>query len=380
VSLSRRRFVHLLGAGGTGAMLAPAVAARGLEAALAGGRRAPIDPAALVRLDSNENPNGPGPAARDALAVALGGVHRYPDDAVDALTAAVARANGVDAAHVCVGCGSTDVLRAAVYAYCGPTRALVTAAPTYEAPSADAERVGAAVRAVPVRGDLRLDLAAMADAARGAGLVYLCNPNNPTATVHGRAAVSDFVARVLRDTPDCTILVDEAYHDYVDDPSYASAIGLALENPRVVVARTFSKVHGMAGLRVGYAIGTRPTIEAIARHTLSLGVNGPGAAAALASVGAADHVAHERALNRDARDFTRRFFVDAGYAPSASETNFVMVDIRRDAQAFRDACRAQGVAIGRLFPPLRTHARVTIGTMDEMQRATAVFRRVLGTA
>jgi histidinol-phosphate aminotransferase len=232
----------------------------------------------------------------------------------------------------------------------------------------------------PVRGDLRLDLAAMADAARGAGLVYLCNPNNPTATVHGRDAVQGLVERVRREAPTATVLVDEAYHEYVDDASYASAIPLALANPRVVVARTFSKVYGMAGLRVGYAIGHPDAIAAVERHTLDIAVNALGAAAATAALADTAALERERTRNREARDFTRRFFVDAGYTPGSAETNFVMVDLRRDAKAFRDGCRAAGVLVGRAFPPLHTHARVTIGTMDEMQRATAVFRKVLTSA
>ena len=377
MSVSRRRFVHVLGAGSFGALLAPTAAARGLEARHDAGPRAA--PGTLVRLDSNENPNGPGRAALDAMAASLAGTHRYADDAADTLRDAVARLHGARPANVWVGTGSTDVLRAAVHLWTSPTRPLVTAAPSFETSAVEAARLGAPVRAVPVRGnDLRLDLAAMGTAAGGdAGLVYLCNPNNPTATVHGRDAVADFVGRLHREAPGCTVLVDEAYHDYVDDPRYATAIPLALEDPRVIVARTFSKVHGLAGMRVGYAVGHADTIARLGPHMLVLGVNGVGAAAALASLGAADHVQRERALNRDAREFTRRFFVDAGFAPSASEANFVMVDLRREVKAFREACRARGVAIGRLFPPLLTHARVTVGSMDEMRRATDVFRSVL---
>jgi len=385
VSVSRRRFVHALGAGSLGALLAPTAAARGLEARrdpdarATATRGAPGAPGVLVRLDSNENPNGPGRAALDAMAAALAGTHRYAFGAAEALRDAVARAHGAQPANVWVGAGSTDVLRAAVHAWTGPARPLVTAAPSFETAAVEAARLGAPVRAVPVRGhDLRLDLAAMGVAAGGdAGLVYLCNPNNPTATVHARDAVADFVGRLRREAPGCTVLVDEAYHEYVDDPRYATAIPLALEDPRVVVARTFSKVHGLAGMRVGYAVGHADAIARLGPHMLDLGVNGVGAAAALASLGAAAHVERERALNREAREFTRRFFVDAGFAPSASEANFVMVDLRRDVKAFRDACRERDVAVGRLFPPLLTHARVTVGSLDEMRRATEVFRSVL---
>lgn len=384
MSFSRRRFVHLVGAGAVGSLLAPTVSARGLESRAGGapddGGRTPSRLADPIRLDSNENPLGPGRAALDALAAAVAGAHRYAFGAGDALRAAIARSHGVAPANVALGCGSTDILRAVAHAALTPARGLLTAAPTFESITRDAERLGAPVRAVPVRGDLRLDLAAMADASRGAGLVYLCNPNNPTATVHGRDAVQGFAERVLRDTPTAMVLVDEAYHEYVDDASYGTAIPLALQNPRVVVARTFSKVYGMAGLRVGYAVGHADAIAAIDPHTLDIGVNALGAAAALAALADTAALERERARNREAREFTRRFFVDAGLAPTAAETNFLMVDLRRDAKPFRERCRDAGVLVGRAFPPLHTHARVTIGTMDEMRRATAVFRKVLTSA
>ena len=382
---SRRGFVRLLGTGAATAVLAPAATARGLEARF--DRDSPRDDreraAELVRIDSNENPRGPGRAALDAMGTATAMVHRYPDDAAAELRGFLARAHGVGLPQVCLGCGSTDVLRAAVQAYTGPSRALVTAAPTYEAAAAEARRVGAPVREVLVAHDLGLDLAAMRAAAAGAGLVYLCNPNNPTGTVHGRAAMQDFIAAVRRESPECAILVDEAYHEYVADPGYGSMSSVAFATPRVLVARTFSKVYGMAGLRAGYGLGHASTIEAVAPWTLDIGVNTMAAMAALASVGApgaVDHLARERKLNAEARELTVRFFRDAGYAPAAAEANFFMVDVRRDVRAFREACRAQGIAIGRPFPPLLTHARVSIGTRDEMEQAIPVFKRVLTTS
>jgi histidinol-phosphate aminotransferase len=382
---SRRGFVHLLGAGAAGALLAPAATARGLEARFDPERarderhRAPV----LVRIDSNENPRGPGRAALDAIGSATAMVHRYPDDMAAELRGFLAQAYGAGLPQVCLGCGSTDVLRAAVQAFTGPSRALVTAAPTYEAAVAEAKRVGAPVREVPVGKGLELDLAAMRAAATGAGLVYLCNPNNPTGTVHGREVMQDFIAAVRRENPECAILVDEAYHEYVADRGYGSMTSVALATPKVLVARTFSKVYGMAGLRAGYGVGHESTIEAVAPWTLDIGVNTMAAMAALASIaapGAADHLARERRLNAEARELTVRYFTDAGYVPAAAEANFVMVDVRRDVRAFRQACRAQGIAIGRPFPPLATHARVSIGTREEMEQAIAVFRRVLTTS
>jgi histidinol-phosphate aminotransferase len=384
MTLSRRGFVRQFGVGAVGSLVAPGIAGRGLEALVPGrvaDRVIELPPKrVLIRLDSNENPNGPGPAPLEAIRAALYDTPRYPDDAVMQLQAAVAELHGTDPYHVRLGCGSTDVLRACVQAFTSPTRALVTGAPSYESPSVEAERVGAPVKAVRVTADLTLDLDGMADAARGAGLVYLCNPNNPTATVQGGQVVRTFIDRVLRETPEITVLVDEAYHEYVDDPGYATMVPLALEHPRVIVARTFSKVYGMAGLRVGYALGRPATMNIIERHILELGVNALGAAAATAALKAKGHVAREQARNRAARDFTRKAFEDLGYACGPSETNFVMVDVKRDPRAFRAACRDRGVMVGRPFPPLETQARITIGTMDEMRRAMPIFKEVLASA
>lgn len=386
-AVSRRSFVRRLGAGGLGALALPAVIARGREAGLlastelAGGKAQPAASVTgsgdLVRLDSNENPNGPGARVLDAITRGFGEVPRYPDDPEEEVRAAVARFHGVPESNVLMGCGSTEVLRMAVDAFTSPARGLVTAHPTFEWVEARAKVAGAAATAIPVGGDLRLDLGRMAAAARGSGLVYVCNPNNPTATAHPAGAIREFVGSVLKASPGTTILIDEAYFEYAEDPACASALPLALESPRVIVSRTFSKIFGMAGLRLGYAAGDPGTLGALMRHKLPSGVNALAALAAMEALADPDRIGQQRALNRKARDYTRSFFEKAGYDVVPSETNFIMADIRRDSRAFRDACVARGVRIGRPFPPLTTHARVTIGTMDEMRRAVEVFREVL---
>jgi histidinol-phosphate aminotransferase len=257
---------------------------------------------------------------------------------------------------------------------------LVSAAPTFEDPAAQAQRMGVAVRAVPVDRALRLDLAGMGAGAEGAGLVFFCNPNNPTSTVHSGRAVQDFVRRVLRSSPDTTILIDEAYHEYVEDPTYATSIPLAMENPRVIVSRTFSKIFGLAGMRIGYAIGHTSTMKRLEKERLPSSVNVLGATAALASLNDTAHIDRERALNHSVKEFTRSFFEKAGYRVVPSHTNFVMVDIRRDSKQFQDACKKRDILVGRPFPPLTTLARVSLGTMDEMRRATDVFKSVLSVA
>jgi histidinol-phosphate aminotransferase len=393
--LSRRSFVKTASVGGIGALTVPLIAARGSEAlresvlswesgeprvaGFASDERGAYRLAApgAIRLDSNENPNGPGTAALDAIRGMFSEAPRYPDVSITNLREAIARELKVAPDNVITGCGSGEILRLAVYAFTSPERALVTASPSFEDPVYHAQITRAPVRASAVDGALRLDLGRMLDDATGAGLVFLCNPNNPTATVHGATAVRDFIAKVNERAPECVILVDEAYHEYVEDPSYATAIPIALENPRVVVVRTFSKVFGMAGLRVGYAVGRPETLRQMQRHRLPNNVNVLAAAAATATIPDTAHVDRERRMNREAREFTRDALERIGYKSVPSNTNFLMVPIGRDSREFKESCAKQGVLVGRPFPPLTTHARISIGTMDEMKKAVDVFRQVL---
>ena len=208
--------------------------------------------------------------------------------------------------------------------------------------------------------------------------MFLNNPNNPTATVHGAKVVADFVERVRRISPDTVILIDEAYHEYVTDPEYATAIPLALTTPNVFVARTFSKAYGMAGMRIGYAIGMPDTIKPLARVKMPYNVSVFGIAAAIAALNNPKHIDAERARNTEVRNFTVKALEALGCKPAKSEGNFIFVDIGRSAAEFRAACSNQWVSVGRDFPPFEhSHARISLGTMAEMRRAVDVFREVL---
>jgi len=395
--VSRRSFVATvgatLGAGATGILSAPLVSWRGHEELLAQqGTQQPssgVDTRradrlmatrpGMIRIDSNENPNGPGKHALDAITQHLNESNRYPVKGEDDLIQVLAKVHGLKAENFILGCGSGELLRAAVFAFTSPTRALVAPEPTFEAPANFAKFLNHPVNAPKVDSKLALDLVAMTDAARGAGLVYFCNPNNPTATVYGKADVDAYVERVMRASPDAVILIDEAYHEYVANPDYRTAIPLALANPRVVVTRTFSKVFGMAGLRAGYAVGQPETLKKMSAWLLGSNVNQLALMAATTTVADASHIADEVRRNKETRAFTRQFFEKAGYTVHASEANFMMVDIRRDAKAFKAECIKHNVAIGRSFPAVPNYARVSIGTMAEMTKALPVFRSVLAT-
>jgi histidinol-phosphate aminotransferase len=379
--VSRRSFLGGISPG-TAAYSPAIVAARGREAFTAGGAAPTPRSEATILLDSNENPLGPGRAAMDALTRAFVDAGRYPTNArpsMGDLREAIARRVSVKPENVSMGSGSWELLRIAVRLYTSSSRPLVTAAPTFELPEKMAEQLGVGVRRVPVDKDGRIDLEAMAQAARWAGLVFLCNPNNPTSTVHSARAVADFVARVGQESPETAILVDEAYHDYVTDPGYATAVPLALEHPNVIVARTMSKAYGMAGMRVGYAVGQKHTMEAFNRWGITFNQNSLAVAAAIATLDDPAHIEAERARNIEARAFTTRIFKDMGFRVMDSQANFVFVDIGRPAKGFKEDCARRGILVGREFPPLhKTHARVSIGTIDEMQRAGVVIAEVLG--
>jgi histidinol-phosphate aminotransferase len=382
--VSRRSFVATLGGGTVGLLAAPLINWRGHEELLAfqgvAERRADrllASQPGMIRIDSNENPNGPGHHVFDTLTKHFGDANRYPVKAEDDLIAVLARVHGIAPENFILGCGSGELLRAAVQAFTSPTRALVSPEPTFEAPANFAKFINHPVVSPRVDAKLKLDLDAMADAARGAGLVYFCNPNNPTATVHGRPDVDAFVDRVTRASPETAILIDEAYHEYVADPSYRTAIPIALSNPAVIVTRTFSKVFGMAGLRAGYAVGHPDTLKKMSGWLLGSNVNALALAAAGATVVDSVHIAEEQHRNREARDFTRKFFESAGYVVHGADANFMMVDLHRDSKAFKLECVKHKVAIGRPFPALPTHARISVGTMPEMKKAVEVFHTVL---
>jgi histidinol-phosphate aminotransferase len=359
------------------------IAARGREAAMAGDTAAQAaGAAAMIRISSNENPLGPGRHVVDAIVGRFPEAARYPFNASQtegALIGALAKVYGAKNEQIVLGPGSGDILNHAVRAFTSPSKPLVTAWPSFENPREMAEKIGSPVREVGFERGLKIDLAKMIEASRGAGLVFFCNPNNPTATVHGKTAVADLVKGVRAASPDTAILIDEAYHDYVTDPSYETAVPLALSTPNVFVTRTFSKAYGMAGLRAGYAIGDQKAIRELTRFKMPYGLGTLTLAAAMASLANPGHIAAERARNTEVRAFTVKAFADMGYTGTDTQTNFIFMELKRPAVGFRDACRAAGVLVGRDFPPFeKQYARISIGTKDEMQRAVAVFKQVLG--
>src|SRR6476660_3196101 len=392
MSVSRRGFLQGLGVDRTHA--AAFMAARGHEELVAeamqqgrqGGARPNLPPGVeAIRISSNENPLGPGKAAIDAILGKFPEANRYPFNSspLDAdLEILIARLNQAKRENVVLGVGSQELLKNAARVFLSPSKHLVIPSPTYGDPAGFAQNVlKYTVKSAPVDPKtLKTDLAALLPHVKGAGMVYLCNPNNPTATINSAQEIKDFVAEVKNTSPTTEILIDEAYCDYCSDPSFATAIPVALATPGVLVARTMSKAYGMAGVRIGYAVGDAATIKKMAAYRMPYNVNTFGVAAAVASLKDPQHIKDESARNKAVRDFTTKFFADLGYTSTDSQTNFIFTDIGKTMTAaqFRDACAAKGVMVGRDFPPLEKQwARISLGTMEEMQKATEVFRSVL---
>jgi len=373
MSCTRRAFVKAAGLGGAGVL-----AARRQAWAAVTGTAPPPRP---LLLHNNENPLGPGPAVLDAVRAALGTggrAGRYCFDEVAVLQRAIADRFAVTPENVVIGCGSTQILRNAVQVFTSPARPLVAGQMTYEECPSYAEMIGTPLRAIPLTPALQLDLEATAASAKGAGMVFLNNPNNPTATVLSGNAVDAFIERVLAADRECVVLIDEAYHDYVTDPSHRSQAARAVKDPRVIVARTFSKAHGMAGMRVGYGLAHPDTAKRLAWEG-SMPLNIAGLLAATASIRDQARIDREQARNTEARRFTIDWFARAGFRSTDSQTNFVFVDIKSPAKEFREACKEQGVLVARDFPPLeKSHVRISVGTLAEMKSATEVFGKVLG--
>ena len=381
MSLSRRGFVRTVGVGTAGILSNAFIIGRGLEAGEVGpeGLQEPYDDG-HIRISSNENARGPGPNAIRALheTISPRAGRGYPPDHTNELISTLAQRYDVAEDNVIVGTGSGPILEAAVRAFCSVSKPLVTGAPSYGRPDSTARRIGVPVRFIPVDSGLGLDVDAMAEAANRAGLVFLCNPNNPTGTAHSADVVEGFIRRVKRVSPETIIHVDEAYLDYTFDSMVKTAAPLTQEFPGVFISRSYSKAHGMAGLRVGYAIGPAETVGAI-RDAWHLGsMNTLSAAAAIASITDPGHISEEREENARIRDFTISAFRDMGFEVPDSHTNHIFVNLERPASVFRAACLEQGVRVGRDFPPMeQTHSRISLGTKEEMEAAVRVFRNVL---
>ena len=371
MSISRRKFAQLLGAGAAAAVVRPrfsfAKPTQSTATSLTAGGN-------IVRLSANENPYGPSPKALQAMTDSFGLACRYPDDHNNVLIDKLAKLNGVNRDQILLGDGSGEILKLCAETYTGPQNGkLVAADPTFEAILTGATANGAEIVKVPLTSTFAHDLEKMLAAAKG-GLIYVCNPNNPTASITPKAELHDFITKT---PPTTMILVDEAYFHYADSPDYESVIALVKEHPNLIVSRTFSKIYGMAGIRCGYCVAQKDAIERMRPNQMWDSVNCMALAAATASLDDLDHVPNGQRLNKDAKTFTTSELEKMGYKVIPSQANFIMFDCKRPVVPLIKAMKEQNVHVGRLFPALPNHMRLTIGKKSEMETFLAAFRQAM---
>jgi histidinol-phosphate aminotransferase len=363
VPITRRSLLGRLGVGAAAAAAGPAFADAAFASVLSPSTRPAGD---MLRLHRNENAYGASPRAMLALMDALAGmVQRFPDVESEALRRTLASLHGVEPDRIVVGGGSTDLLRMAASALLGPGTNLVTALPTFDAPSRLAEQRGATVTAVPLTEQHAHDLDRMLAAVDASTrLVYICNPNNPTGTLTRRHDLERFL-RTLR--PDVSVVIDEAYHHYVDPTSeYASFIDRPIDDPRIIVTRSFSKLFGLAGARVGYAVAAPTTARLLSAGATPDGVNALAARAAALSIDDADHVAWT--VQRTANE-RQEFFNQANarmLRTIDSQANFVMLNTTRPGAEIMEHFRANRVLVAGPYPRYETYIRVSLGTTAEI--------------
>jgi histidinol-phosphate aminotransferase len=320
----------------------------------------------FIRLNSNENVYGPSRKTLEAIRAAVSTANRYPYMHYDELTARIASFHRVKPEQVLLGCGSTEILRMAAQAFLGGGKKLVQASPTFEAAYYYAQSTGAEVESVPLTAEFAHDLDGMlAHASGSTALVYICNPNNPTASITPRKHLEDFLGKL---SPAAYVLIDEAYHHYAGESSrYVSFLDHPINDQRLIVARTFSKVYGLAGLRLGYGIASPATAGRMRAFATLDNVNGMVVRAAIAALD--DQQAVREFVKRNA-DERQEFFNQAMarmLKPIDSHANFVMMNTHHPVAEVIEHFQQNNILIGRRFPAMDTYMRVSLGTPDEMQ-------------
>src|SRR5438034_4679436 len=298
----------------------------------------------VVKLASNEGPFGPFPSALEAMERAAGELNRYPDGGAFRLHRELAERHGVRPEEVAVAAGADAVIGYVSYAALDPGDEIVTGWPSFPSYVLDALKLGAVPVRVPLR-DCRFDLDALLDAITPrTKLVYVATPNNPTGTMTTRAELDDYFARV----PEHVLtVVDQAYFEYIEDPDYPDAVAeYAKDGRRVLVLRTFSKIYGLAGLRVGYGVGPASVVAAIKKVQRAFDINTAAQEGALASLDDTAELGRRRMVNREAMDALEAALSAQGYAPvGPARGNFLFVEIGEDAAALNEALLRQGVIV-----------------------------------
>jgi histidinol-phosphate aminotransferase len=382
-SISRRRFVGGVAAaiGYAGLRTGSPSLAQSAEPLISGrsGARAGADEYdSLIKLCFNENPFGPTQAVMEAMTGAFKYANRYgyPDGGI---VQAIAALHGVQPGNVVLGAGSTEILCLSASALLEGHKKVLGIEPTFGTVFEHATGLKCSAIRLPLDPNYRQDIPAIIkaakDNAKDLGFIYLCNPNNPTGNIVTRGEIKQLLEGIPSDLP---VLVDEAYFHFVDHADYASADSYVREGRPVIVARTFSKIAALAGMRLGYGIAPAGLIERLRPYSDSNGVNALAKWGGVAALKDTEAQAQVKADILSARKKTVAQLEGMGYGVIPSEANFFMVNLRTPVQPVIRAFRERGVLVGRPFPPMLEHLRVSVGTAAEMDRFTEAFRAILG--
>ncbi len=333
-----------------------------------------LAPDGTLRLSSNENALGLCEGAREAVLDALALANRYPSNWEVDLAPAIAAKMGVQTENVFTGSGSSEVIQSAIQALASPNMPLILATPTWEDPVDYAQNHPYRIMQLPLGSDYAHDLERMREEtlrARRPSVVYICNPNNPTATVTPSAEVD----RWIEEAPESVFfIIDEAYYEFVADPRYWSAVKWIDERPNVLVSRTFSKIYGMAGLRLGYGLAHPETVKRIGAFVAQNSRNLMGIQAGLASLDDDEHFERTLAENTRAREIAEQTLDELGLDYLPSQANFLMHRISGDLGTYIERFRMEGITVGRPFPPMLDYNRVSFGLAEDMERWAETLR------
>lgn len=329
-------------------------------------------PPGKIALRFNENPYGPSASALKAAAEALEMGAYYPTAIPDELIKSIATRNELSLDNIALSSGSNEALHAAYVAW-GKQGKILMPALTYTDHIAFSRRMGVEMQTIPLNADMSIDLASMAAAVDDSiSLVYVCNPNNPTGMTLDGDTLRDFCRSVGKKA---VVLIDEAYNELTDKPDYTSMVDLVREEENVIVMRTFSKIFGMAGLRVGYGMARPDLAKTIADNVMAW-PNGPGLAAAHASYNDSEFIRFSRAKIIEGRNMVNETFRRHGIEPLPSQANFIFADIGRDATEFQRQMDARGILIRGSFEGYPNYSRVSMGKIEDIEVFDKVFAEV----
>jgi len=342
-----------------------------------GDEAAVLEPAPVMkaRLSANENPFGPSPAAKKAIQDSLELSYQYPFMRMRELTGKIAEYEGIKQDQIFMDAGSSPILLAAAMFYGKGGAEIISGDPSYNDLPSDAEKHGATWIKVPLTADYKLDLDAMeAKISSKTGLVYVCNPNNPTATILDTAKLKAFCERVSKKVP---VFVDEAYIDYLPDPQSVSMIDMVKKGNNVIVARTFSKLYGFAGLRCGYIVAQPAAIKDISKYAVgSMSLSAPTVAAAIVAYQEKEFLQDALKKTLASKEYLYSVLKAEGYTYIPSSANFVMFPLKMEGAKFSKEMSTRGVSIRTWKINGAEWCRVSIGRMDEMQAFAEAFKQL----